>query len=152
MTEKDLQRGTSRKMMISSSFLVVLLFFSCQEKCITEEAKICELSSGSAGSSKLNLSEVFNFEWDELYVVTGPRFPDDVSEMIGHNYEGTIPDDIRQYIFFNNGIMIRDEPSRCRCIDFFDETAESGFVKYTHDSSISIVCKTIEGEVICTVK
>ncbi len=37
--------------------------------------------------------------------------------------------------------------SSCHCLDYFSETAKSGFVKYMHDSSVSILCKTIEGEV-----
>jgi hypothetical protein len=132
-----------------------LLFSSCaqQEKCLTEEVRICNLSSSSAaGSNEIKLSEVFNFKWDELYIVTGPRLPDDISQMIGRDYEGIIPDDSRQYIFVENGVIVRDARSSCPCLDYFDETHKSGFVKYTRSSSISILCKTIEGEVICTVQ
>lgn len=137
-----------------SLLFAALIVFSCsdRENCITEETQICNFSPGLTKLNKLNLSDVFNFEWDELYIVTGPRFPDDVSQMIGRDYKGTIPDDTRQYIFINNGTIVRDEQSSCQCLDYFSETSKNGFVRYTRDSSISILCRTVEGEVICTVQ
>src|SRR5688500_17392090 len=148
------KREIKNRAVVLCLLFAALITFSCtdQEKCIAEESQICDSSSRSSGPNKLNLSEAFNFEWDELYIVTGPRFPDDVSQMIGQDYERTIPDDTRQYIFVDNGTIVRDEQSRCHCLDYFKETSKTGFVKYTRDSSVSILCKSIEGEVICTVQ
>lgn len=154
LIEEVLKKKRESRGIMRSLLIVALVVFSCsdREKCIAEEVQICEFSSRLNEPNKLNLSEAFNFEWDELYVVTGPRFSDDVSQMIGQDYKGTIPDDARQYIFINNGTIVRDEQSSCHCLDYFHETSKSGFVRYTRGSSISILCRTIQGEVICTVQ
>ena len=123
-----------------------------KQNCLSDETQLKELASKSTGSHKIELSTLFNFEWDTLYVVVGPMEPGDVDKITGLEYSHVIPDDHRQYIFAHHGKIVRDDQSGCRFISYFNATQENGFVKYSRTSSVSVTCKDVAGEVICEVE
>jgi hypothetical protein len=142
--------GASKGCFVLVAFITVCCI--AKQNCLSEETQLKEFASKSAGSHKIELSNLFNFEWDTLYVVVGPMEPGDVTKVTGLEYSKVIPDDYRQYIFARHGKIVRDEQSGCRFVSYFDATQENGFVKYSRNSSVSVICKDIAGEVICDVE
>jgi hypothetical protein len=133
-------------------FITLLVTAGCNDRVCTDgEEQIMNASSKSNDPHQVKLSSVFPFEWDELYVVSGPRFPDEVKELTGLDYKEMIPDDARQYIFVNDGLIVRDEQSRCTCLEYLSMTG-SAVTKYAYNSSIAVSCKDVEGEKICRVE
>jgi hypothetical protein len=148
---KILKRG-NKSNIVGIVFILVLLMVNCtNKKCTSEEKQMMNNSSGETGFHQVKLSLIFPFEWDELYVVSGPRFPDEVTELTGVNYDNMIPDDTRQYIFVNDGIVTRDQRSGCKCLEY-SETSGNAVTRYTYNSSVAISCKDVEGELICRVQ
>jgi hypothetical protein len=131
---------------------ICLISCGLQGDCLQEESLIVTTASHSSGEEKIELSNFFKFDWDELYVVVGPRFPEDVTNMIGVSYPGTIPDDTRQYIFLKAGQIVRDQSSTCQDLDFSYVTKQYAFIKYLYKSKVPVLCRRIGDGNVCVVQ
>ncbi|MEM9884712.1 MAG: hypothetical protein AAF849_02400 [Bacteroidota bacterium] len=85
----------------------------------------------------MNLEGVFNFYWDSLIIVSGPRFPQEVKKIIGINDNSElIPDNSRAYYFLKNSTVAKVLSNNCLDVDFVQASNGRGYVKYSINSQI----------------
>ncbi len=82
-------------------------------------------------------------DWDSLYVIQGPRFPNEVKEIIGFkHYDKVIPDDSKLYLAVKDEKVIYNYISRCRNISFISDKG-LGYMKFGSNSVILIHRRTL---------
>ena len=104
--------------------LIISLFFfvSCSNKycdkiiesiknqCVNEEEE-CQVS----------FKEMFDLNWDTLYIFDSMLYPDEVSKALGTKYEGKIvPEGKSLFVLMYKGNIVREQKERCRDITFVD--------------------------------
>ncbi len=89
-------------------FIVFLVFVSCKKP--TEQ--IVDYSKENFGenfeSADIDLSKVFDFEWETLYIFPPLTNPDVITKEIGFGYDGGIvPDDNKLFLFTKKNVIVK---------------------------------------------
>src|SRR5690554_4511060 len=122
------------------SFIIILLSFSsCSwDKCSPIELEMQKLVVEVDSVYSIPINTLTNFEWTELYVISGPRFPQEVKEITGLEYNKVIQDDRRQLIFIKENKIIKEYSSSCRNFSWGRLTFSKGEVRFLNKDSIYV--------------
>ena len=150
---KQIDKNLSKMIIIINFYivLVALTLYSCNFLNFFRECNDFELSMKDKcvevdSVYSFSLGSLNDFEWDELYVIGGPRFPIEVEEIIDSEYKKVIPDDKSQYIFMRNGDIVKELRSSCRSFGFRGRHTEGVyFGKYTSSTIVSMKKEESEG-------
>jgi hypothetical protein len=129
------------------SVIILISFTSCclVDRCSPLEIKLKEICVKADTIYCFPLNSLLDFEWEELYIISGPRFPDEIEEIIGIKYNKVIPDNYRQYIYLKNGKLIKEYRTSCRYINLMMYN-ENGYTMYNSSSVINIETRLIDEE------
>ena len=117
------------------------MLFSCSD-CNDFERKLQGVCVDNDTQYSVGLNTLTDFQWDQLYVVVGPRFPSEVQEIIGVSYTNLIKDGHYNYIFLNEGKIVEEYSSSCNNMSYsHDLTKLQGYVEYNPDDNIKITKK-----------
>lgn len=131
--------------MVISIISILLIFASCSlRECSPIERKIKDICVQADTIYAIPLNSLTDFDWEELYIMSGPRFPDEVEEVIGVKYEKIIPDNCYRFIFLNNNKIVNEYSSSCNGIDLDTFWKRKEYTKYYYSSTVYI--KTILDE------
>ncbi len=115
-------------------FNVSNVFRECSDFELSMKDKCVEVDSVYSFS----LGSLTDFEWDELYVIRGPKFPIEVERRISVEYDKVIQDNYHQYIFIRNENIVKELRSSCSFGLRFGG-------KYTSSTIVSMKKKESEG-------
>lgn len=119
--------------------LCLIFLTACNgRKCAPIEKKIMQICETTDSVYVIPLQNVADFEWAELYIVSGPSFPEEVKEYTGLNYKALIPDDQRQYIFISENKIVKEFSSTCMNIDLHPLHKDKSYVKFFRGDSIQM--------------
>lgn len=128
--------------------IIGLLAFlsSCSntQRCNELEEKIMNVCAETDSTYTIPLASLTDFEWDTLYVISGPTVDNEAGDFIGMDYEKTIPDNSRQYIFVENGKVVKEYSSYCT-LNLSALPSYSIGYKYSSTSQIQVQKKEGEG-------
>ena len=90
----------------------LLLFISCND---TPKDKIIDYAKGKYGNDfkegVIDLSNVFDFKWDKMYMFSPLLYPEDITKAIGFTYKGGIvPDDNYLLLFTKDSMVVKEYP------------------------------------------
>ncbi|WP_299111469.1 hypothetical protein [uncultured Winogradskyella sp.] len=92
------------------ALIIIILFSNCQNYESPSRLLIAieQISfSKHIEKNEINLKDVYNFEWELLYIFKEHVEPKDISEIIGFDCECEIvPDGLEMYIFIYNGSIV----------------------------------------------
>src|SRR5690554_903131 len=130
------------------SFIIILLSFSsCSwDKCSPIELEMQKLVVEVDSVYSIPLNSLTNFEWTELYVISGPRFPQEVKEITGLEYKEVIKDNSRQIIFIKNNNIIKEYSTSCRNFGWGRLKSKHEGVKLLNSSKIRVRKRLIADE------
>ncbi|MEL6191183.1 MAG: hypothetical protein AAFR66_04005 [Bacteroidota bacterium] len=99
--------------------LLVFICFSCyshHSNSISHHIKeVCQDNDECI----FELSDVYDFPWDTMYIFSSYTFPQDVSSELGVDYQGDIvPDDLKLVIFTLDGEIISESYDEFRKVQF----------------------------------
>lgn len=119
-----------------SIFILVFLFVSCRK---TPSDQIINYTEKKYGENfkdgNIDLSKVFNFEWQNLYIFPNWTSPEDVEKEIGFRYNGKIvKDDNYLFLFVNENKIIKKYTYSDIKIGFSDN-ANMGVYKIAFEKS-----------------
>lgn len=88
----------------------MIFFTSCEE---SPSAKIIIYAKEKFGkdfkSGQIDLSKVFKFKWEKMYLFSPLAFPEDVSKAIHIKYNGEIvPDNCYLFLFVGNNKIVKE--------------------------------------------
>jgi len=126
-------------------FFIYRSYLSFQD-CNDLELKIKEMCVETDSVYTTPLASLTSFEWEVLYVISGPTVDNEVEELIGISYEEVIQDGERQYIFINDDQIVKEYSSHCD-INLSKHPAYAIGQKYSNTSLIQVEKKKIKGEV-----
>ena len=84
------------------------------------------------------LNSLTDFEWTEIYVISGPKFPQEVEEITGINYKKIIKDNSRQLIFTKKNEIVKEYSSFCRDFSWSRLTFGKGFHSLHNSSYVHV--------------
>lgn len=130
------------------SFIIILLFFSsCSwDKCAPLEMELKKQIVEADSIYSIPLNNLTNFEWTDLYVISGPRFPQEVKEITGLEYNKVIQDDRRQLIFILGNSIVKEYSSSCRNFSWGRLTFSKGEVRFLNKDSIYVRRRLVADE------
>lgn len=124
-------------------FIVIGLFtlMSCND---TPEDKIISYAKEKYGNDFkegiIDLSDVFNFRWDKMYVFSPLSYPEDISKAIGFEYDGEIvPDDNYLLLFIKDSSIVKQYPYYRIRIGFSDDNYTGVYVVEHNDAKYNVV-------------
>lgn len=124
--------------------------YSCSNKegCNELDVRIKDVCTMPNVIYSVSLDSLVDFEWDELYIIGGPRFPEEVEEIIKLDYKKVIKDNYEQYIYVKGNKIVKEEASSCRdfTLSIFKESRLNGYTKYNKSSIISVRKEEIDGK------
>jgi hypothetical protein len=83
----------------------------------------------------IDLADVFNFQWDKLYIFSPLAYPEDIMRAIGFKYDGEIvPDDIYMFLFVNDSAITKEYRNHDVRIGFSDDP-ETGVYEVDRNNS-----------------
>ena len=129
-------------------FLIYLLTPSCSlfVECNPIDRKFKMVCKNNNLNYSILLSDVTDFDWDFFYIIVGPRFPSEVEEIIGMNYDKLIDDNSSNYFFVKDNKIVKEYISRCGDISLdLNLTNEQGFAKFHKNQLIYIKKNEIDG-------
>lgn len=136
------QIGKQSKLIMMMNSILIIIFFQigCTfwDGCSAFEQGLKDICKEKNIFYSVALSEVTDFEWDSLYVISGPRFPDEVEEIINCKYGDMVQDDCRQYIFLKNGLIVNEFSSQCRSFSFIGLMDGKGYAQFGNSSKIKV--------------
>ncbi len=98
------------------------------------------------------LASLTDFEWDALYVISGPTVDNEAGDIIGRkDYKKIIPDNSRQYIFIKNNKIVQEYSSYCN-LNLAKSPSHTMGHKYLNTSRIQVQKKESEGVFIYRVE
>jgi len=97
------------------------------------------------------LASLTDFEWDTLYVISGPTVDNEAGDIIGIDYKKIIPDNSRQYIFIKGNEIVKEYSSYCN-INLSKHPSYTLGHKYSHSSIVNVEKKESEGRFIYRVE
>ena len=131
-------RPYKKKLTIRATILLIFLY-SCvhYDKCSEWERKI----ESTCVETDSIYSITFNFfegvAWEYLYIVSGPRFEGEVSEIIGTPYDKIVQDDSKIFIFLRDGRIVQEFSSSCRKVRL-NRIFEDGSAKIQYSDIINV--------------
>ncbi len=116
--------------------IALVFFISCNG---TPDDKIIGYAKEKYGDDfkegVVDLSAVFNFQWDKMYVFDPLLYPEDISKAIGFKYDGEIvPDDNYLLLFVKDSSIVKQYPYYRIRIGFSDDNY-TGVYKVEHKSA-----------------
>lgn len=114
----------------------LFLFFSCND---TPRDKIIDYAKRKYGNDfkegVIDLSDVFNFKWDKMYMFSPLLYPEDITKEIGVNYKGGIvPDDNYLLLFVKDSMVVKEYPYFRLGIGFSDNN-HTGVYMVDHENA-----------------
>lgn len=128
----------------------MLLFYSCSntEQCNEIELKIKEKCVKTDTVYSIPLASLTDFEWDTLYVISGPTVDNEAGDIIGmDDYKKIIPDNSRQYIFIKDNKIVKEYSSYCN-LNLSKHPSYTMGHKYSSTSVIQVQKQESEGHFI----
>ncbi|GIV45092.1 MAG: hypothetical protein KatS3mg035_2215 [Bacteroidia bacterium] len=114
-------------------------------RCSSLDTKIKKIMQKKPDRDIIKLKEVTDFQWDNLFVIVGPRFPDEIQNIIGFKYENEVSDNEVLFIFTKNYNFIKEfKSSFCCDIDWSNCFDKNGYFKLTSHSKILIKQKPLK--------
>lgn len=121
--------------------LIVISFYSCKE--ITFHEKITHrlkkesdlVSKSEVNYVEIKPKELFDFNFEYLYFVSGPRFEGEVKSILNINEDRTIKDDYVGVYLVNKGSLIYEEEVST---DKISISSTNGFLCFLKDSSMMV--------------
>lgn len=115
---------------------ITFFFISCSDYC----DEIIDHSKTKFGNDfeegEVYLKEVYDFDWDKLYIFQPLQHQSEISKTIGFDCEcETVPDDTWLYLFIKKNKIVKEKYTTCANINFLD--AHSGKGSYEIVSSKS---------------
>ncbi|KAB1061473.1 hypothetical protein [Salibacter halophilus] len=138
--------------MIKSLTVIGLLIFlsSCSntQRCNELEQKIIDICVKKDSTYTIPLASLTNFEWDTLYVISGPTVDNEAGDIIGiDDYKKLIPDGSRQYIFIKRNKIVKEYSSYCS-LNLSGKCLHKENCKYLDTSIIQVEKQEGEGHFI----
>ncbi len=131
---------------------MALLMFVCVNSCSDDtycaslEREIVDRCINVDSVYSIKLASLTQFDWDTVYVIAGPRFPEEVSEITGLDYDEVLQDDHNLYLFIKDGKIAEELISSCRYRRMLiDDTHGTGFVTYPNSAIVQIKKQINEG-------
>jgi hypothetical protein len=84
-----------------------------------------------------------HIDFDELYIIEGPRFPDEVEKIIGTKYDNVLSDDTYQFIFLKDKKIKKQFDSNC-LVGSFTMDHYKGYLKINRTSKLYIKRREFE--------
>ncbi|MGQ3133721.1 MAG: hypothetical protein ACT6RE_17135 [Flavobacteriales bacterium] len=138
--------GKQWQMTIISIIVVgILSFLACGAQCVPMEKKIMQICEETDSVYVIPLRDVTDFKWSDLYIVSGPSFPEEVKEYIGLDYNTVIQDDHKQYIFIYEDQIVKEFSSTCMNVDLHPLNKGKSYVKLYWNDSIQVQKRLNEG-------
>lgn len=122
-------------------FAIVLVSCSTENECSKLEKGIKSQFSDSDTVSQIQLKELTDFEWEEVHVIEGPRFPDEIEKIVNASYENTLEDNTHLFVFISEDRIVREAKSTCTDVDFHRVMDGKGYVKFNYSAQIEVVKK-----------
>lgn len=119
-------------------FAIVLASCSTENECSEFEKGISSRFSDSDTVSQIQLKDLTSFEWEEAYVIEGPRFPDEVRKIIGISYENMLEDNAHLLVFTDKDKIVKEVKSTCTDVDFHRVMDGRGYVRFNYSSQIEV--------------
>ena len=131
------------------SFIVVVHFYSCSntQKCNELEQRIMDICVKTDTTYTIPLASLTDFEWDTLYVISGPTVDNEAGDIMERiDYKKIIPDGSRQYIFIKGNKIMKEYSSFCN-LNLSTPCTEYK-CKYLNTSVIQVEKKEREGHFV----
>lgn len=106
----------------SLGLVFLLLASSCQRECLPFQESLKEHCGENNTEYLFQLDTMISHPWEKLYVIQGPRFPSEVSDILDLPYNSVISDNTSQYIFLHGGSISKEHNIRCQDISFFNRS------------------------------
>lgn len=122
-----------------SSILIMLILTSCVsngDSCSTIEKGIVEHCDAEKSNCQISLNHIFEESFDSLYIFEGPRFPDEIEDIIKIEYDEVLDDGNRLYVFVKNRQIILKEISSCTNVDIHGLMNDQGYVVLSNDTML----------------
>jgi len=136
---KSIKDGGSNRINLVIFLLIVIAghFCSC---CSKGERMINRICSEPDSVYIYPINFFFGHNWDELYVMSGPREEIEIEEIIGTEYdEGIIPDNTTKLVFVRDGEIVKRHNSCRRIIHWhLCHNLEKGYAKLTNTTKIQV--------------
>lgn len=128
---------------------LVSLLSSCSDaqKCNELERTVMDICVKTDSIYAITLGSLTDFEWDTLYVISGPTVDNEAGDIMGMDYKKIIPDNSRQYIFIKDGKIIEEYSSYCNLNLSIVPSYSMGH-KYLSTSQIQVQKKEGEGHFV----
>jgi len=98
-------------------YITIISLFLCSctnEYCDRLKVTIDEIYNSEQSESIINLREVYNFEWDVLYIFKEYEQPEDISEIIGFDCKcDKVPDLEEMYLFVKDSKIVNISTGEC---------------------------------------
>ena len=136
------------------SIIAIVLFYSCSnsQECNEVEKRIMDICVKTDSIYSVPLASLTDFEWDILYVISGPTVDNEAGDNIGRSdYKKIIPDNTQQYIFVKDDKVVKEYSSYCNC-SLGELSTSISKNKYLNTSIIQVQKKESEGQFIYRVE
>jgi len=115
------------------------------DKCAPIELELQKLVVEADSVYTIPLNSLTDFEWTELYVISGPRMEGEIEEITGIEYEKIISDDRHQLIFIKYGKIVKGYSSACRNFSW-GWLLSTDFDKFSNSSDIRVRKRLVADE------
>lgn len=131
-------------------FFLIVFLAGCQKQDGFKTAIITSIESSCDESSMecvLDIAQVFDFEWDTLYIVDSMIYPEEISDAIGVNCECDLVTDNEKSVFFiKNGVIVKKYTTELFEITFGNKRKD-GIIKIASYSSRFILKKRVFNDI-----
>lgn len=143
----DLTTKTIKSFLMTNFLFGLVLLISCSSKsnvtCSKFEQGVEALSINQMNEHEFNLSQILKIEVDSVYIFEGPRFPDEISEIIHLPYNESLSDDDKLYILIKDGNIILSETSFCGDVGVHNLMNSQGYTVLKKDAKFLIKRKEV---------
>lgn len=132
------------------SVITVVFFSSCShtQKCNELEQKIMDICVQADSTYTISLVSLTDFEWDTLYVISGPTIDNEAGDVIEiKDYKKIIPDKSRQYVFVKDNKIVKEYTSYCN-LNLSKTSSYTISHKYSNSASLKVKKIILEDQFI----
>lgn len=135
-----------KNLRVTSFIITVLVFSSCSlNNCAPLEMELQKLVIQGDSIYIIPLNSLIDFEWTELYIISGPRMEGEVQEITGVEYKKIIKDNTHQLMFIDNSRIVKEYSSSCRSFSW-GWLMCSGFDKFTNSSDVRVRKRLVDDQ------
>jgi hypothetical protein len=124
---------------LATSFVVgatAFLLYGC-EYCSDLDSEI-EQAFKERDTVMLRGADILPEAIDSCHIITGPRFPEEINEIVDVHYTDVLQDDHTLYLYFKEGAVVESEEANCRGFDYSDTSSGDGGAVLRKNSRLEI--------------